>query len=179
MKERIIAIVFLFVLCAPVATIYTFLQFEKSAIRRDIKGRMIAGMEHEELTLLKFTKEEVKTQLLWEHSKEFEYNGQMYDVVSQEIKGDSIFYRCWWDYKETKLNKKLKKMVASAFDQNEDNRALQKSFFSYLGSFFCTDLFKWEVEASFNSEVVYKNVLHQTIFNSIKITPPIPPPKLS
>ncbi|OAD90108.1 hypothetical protein A7A78_07780 [Aequorivita soesokkakensis] len=179
MKERIIAISFLFVLFAPVATIYTFLQFEKSAIRREIKGKMIAYMDPEELVLLKFTKEETETKLRWEHSKEFEYNGQMYDIVSSEIKGDSIFYRCWWDYEETELNKKLKKMVALAFNQDEENRETQEIFYSYLWSFFCTDLFDWKATPSQNTEIVYQDAMHLNIFNAIKLSPPTPPPKAS
>src|SRR5690606_39601506 len=90
LKKRLIAISLLFVLFAPVMTIYLYLQFEKSAVRREIKWKMIAGMDEEELVLLKFTKEETQTKLRWEHSKEFEYDGQMYDIVSKEVKGDSI-----------------------------------------------------------------------------------------
>ncbi len=179
MRERILAISFLFILFAPVATLYTFLQFEKSAIRREIKGKMIAGMNHEELVLLKFSKKEIQTELRWEHSKEFEYNGQMYDIVSKEIKGDSIFYRCWWDYEETELNKKLKKMVAIAFDQDEENRETQEIFYSYLWSFFCTDLFDWNAIPLKNTEIVYQDTIHLGIFNTIRLSPPTPPPKVS
>lgn len=179
MKERIIAISFLFILFAPVATIYTFLQFEKSAIRREIKWKMIASMNDKELVLLKFTKEETETKLRWEHSKEFEYDGQMYDIVSQEIEGDSIFYRCWWDYEETELNKKLKKMVAIAFDQDEENRKTQEIFYSYLWSFFCTDLFDWRPIPSQNTKVVYQDIIHSGIFNAIRLSPPTPPPRES
>src|SRR5690606_23325545 len=136
-----IAISLLLVLFAPVMTIYLYLQFEKSAIRREIKWKMIAGMEEEELVLLKFTKEETQTKLRWEHSREFEYNGQMYDIVSKEVKGDSIFYRVWWDHEETKLNKSLKKLAADAFDQDEENRKTRLNFQTYLGSFFCNDIF--------------------------------------
>lgn len=164
---------------APVVTIYAFLQFEKSAIRREIKWKMIASMDNEELVLLKFTKEETETKLRWEHSKEFEYDGQMYDIVSKEIKGDSIFYRCWWDHEETELNKKLKKMVAIAFDQDEENRETQEIFYSYLSSFFCTDVFDWKAKPSQNSEVVYQDVIHLGIFNAIRLSPPTPPPKAS
>lgn len=140
---------------------------------------MIAGMDHEELVLLKFTKEEIKTKLRWKHSKEFEYNGQMYDIVSKEIKGDSIFYRCWWDHEETQLNKNLKKLVASAFNQDEDNQETQKELYSYLWSFFSPPVFDWQAAPSHISEVVYKDSIHPNIFNAIRISPPTPPPKAS
>lgn len=155
------------------------MQFEKSAIKREIKWKMIAGVDDEELVLLKFTKEETETKLRWEHAKEFEYKGQMYDIVSSEIIGDSIFYRCWWDYEETNLNKKLKKLVASAFDQDEDNQRAQKNLHNYLWSFFCTDPLDWQTTFYEKAKVVYQNTMRDTIFNSILKSPPTPPPKIS
>jgi hypothetical protein len=179
LKERIIAISLLFILIAPVATIYLYIQIEKSAIRREIKGKMIASINEEELVLLKFTKEETKIKLRWEHSKEFEYNGQMYDIVSSETKGDSIFYRCWWDYEETELNKKLKKMVAIAFNQDDENRKTQEIFYSYLFLYFCNNPFNWQATPSLNIEVVYQDTLNLGVFNALRISPPTPPPKIS
>ena len=179
MKERIIAILLLFILFAPVATIYTFLQFEKTALRREIKWKMIAGIDPEELVLLKFTKEEIQTKLRWEHSKEFEYNGQMYDIVSKEIKGDSIFYRCWWDHEETKLNKNLTKLVANAFNQDKENGETQKGLYFYLRSFFSPPVFDWQAATFHTLEVVYEDSMHPNIFNAIGISPPTPPPKAS
>jgi hypothetical protein len=155
------------------------MQFEKYALKREIKWKLIAEIDQEELVLLKFSKEETETKLRWEHAKEFEYNDQMYDIVSSEIKGDSIYYRCWWDYKETNLNKKLKKLVASAFDQNEDNQKAQKNLHTYLWSFFCADPFDWQTKLPQKPEVVYQDTMYANIFNSIRITPPTPPPRVS
>ncbi|HET8803629.1 MAG TPA: hypothetical protein VFM72_03560, partial [Aequorivita sp.] len=111
--------------------------------------------------------------------KEFEYNGQMYDIVSKEIKGDSIFYRCWWDHEETQLNKNLKKLVASAFNQDEDNREAQKGVYLYLRSFFSPPIFDWQAVPALITEVVYEESIHPNIFNAIRISPPTPPPKTS
>lgn len=160
-------------------TIYAYLQFEKSAIRREIKWKMIAGMDEAELILLKFTKEETQTKLRWEHSKEFEYNGQMYDIVSKKVEGDSIFYRVWWDHEETELNKNLKKLVAIAFDQDEENQETQENFYTYLYSFFCGDIFHWQPKNSQNMWVIYQDAMHPEIFNSLLFPPPTPPPKFS
>ncbi len=179
LREKIIAISFLFVLFAPVMTIYAYLQFEKSAIRREIKWKMIAGMDEAELVLLKFTKEETQTKLRWEHSKEFEYNGQMYDVVSTVVKGDSIFYRLWWDYEETELNKKLKRMVAIAFAQDEENREAQEILFTYLSSFFLNVPFEWQAKPSQDLAAIHRIFFPKEIFSTHQSSPPTPPPKLS
>ncbi|MDN3724259.1 hypothetical protein QRD02_07680 [Aequorivita sp. SDUM287046] len=179
MKQRLIALILLFILIAPAATLYFYMQFEKSAIKREIKWKMIAGLDKKELVVLKFTKTETKTKLRWEHSKEFEYDGQMYDIVSTEMKGDSIFYTCWWDHEETKLNKKLKKLVASAFDQNEENQRNQQNFHNYLWSFFCNVPFKWQAKQPQQIVLVCENEMLATIFDSLQNSPPTPPPKIS
>ncbi|MCZ4318497.1 hypothetical protein O4H26_05805 [Aequorivita viscosa] len=179
MKKRIVAISFLFVLFVPAAAMFLFLHYQKSSIKREIKWKMIAGIDEEELVLLKFSKEETQTKLRWEHSKEFEYNGQMYDVVSKEIKGDSIFYRCWWDHDETALNKKLQKLVADAFGSDKDNRNNQKQLYNYFQSFFCTELFDWHALPTEIPTEIFENMLYAANFTSLRFSPPTPPPKLS
>lgn len=158
---------------------FLYLHIQKASIKREIKWKMIAGMDQDELVLLKFSKEEINTKLRWEHSKEFEYNGQMYDVVSKEIKGDSIYYRCWWDHDETALNKKLQILVADSFDSNNENRNNQKQLYNYFQSFFCSDLFEWQAVPTFALSAIYQDNLCVNNFFSIRISPPTPPPKLS
>ena len=179
MQKRIIAISLLFILFAPVVTIFLYLQYEKKTVRREVKWKMIAGLDKEELVLLKFSKEQIQTELRWKHSKEFEYKEQMYDIVSTETKGDSIFYRCWWDHEETALNKRLTKLVVNAFDTDENKRDAQLNLHLYLRSFFCTDVLNWEMIPSQKVIVVYQDLIHPKYFTSLRISPPTPPPKLS
>ena len=179
MQKRIIAISLLFILFAPVVTIFLYLQYEKKVVRREVKWKMIAGLDQEELVLLKFSKEQTETELRWEHSKEFEYKDQMYDIVSTEIKGDSIFYRCWWDHEETALNKRLKKLVVKAFDQDENKRDAHLNLHVYLWSFFYTEILDWEMIPSQKVFIVYEDFIHAKHFTSLRISPPTPPPKLS
>ena len=159
------------------ATVYLYLRFEKAAIKRETKWKMIAGMEKEELVLLKFSKKETKTKLRWEHDREFEYDGQMYDVVSKETKGDTIYYRCWWDHKETALNQKLEKLVAKAFNNSEDQQRTQKELNHYLQSFFCSEVFKWQAKPFDTPLEIFQNTLQTSTVYSRCICPPTPPPK--
>ena len=179
MPKRLIAISLLFILFAPVVTIFLYLQYEKKVVRREVKWKMIAGLDQEELVLLKFSKEQTETELRWEHSKEFEYNEQMYDIVSTEIKGDSIFYRCWWDHEETALNKRLKNLVVNAFDQDENKRDAYMHLQVYLWSFFYTEILDWEMIPSQKVFIVYQDIIHAKHFISLPISPPKPPPKLT
>lgn len=138
---------------------------------------MIAGLDPEELVLLKFTSLEAQTKLRWEHSKEFEYRGQMYDVVSYETKGDSIFYRCWWDHKETQLNKRLKILVAKALDQDKNNGDALLNLHFFLGTFFYSKSIYLQFISFQKTSEVYEDEIHAVSFNSLLMSPPKPPPK--
>ncbi len=145
-------------------------------MKREIKWRMIDGLDKEEFVLLKFTKKETQTKLRWEHSREFEYNGQMYDIVDTEIKGDSIFYRCWWDHKETQLNKKLDKLVVQAFGKDPQKRNKQEQLFSFFKSFFSPEPVEWQQTAIHYERVVRHFPLYNAFFDPLIFPPPAPPP---
>jgi hypothetical protein len=73
--------------------------------------------------LLKFSTQEAAENLDWEHDAEFEYRGEMYDVIHATITADSATYWVWWDTEETQLNNELKLLVdqilTSASNQSE------------------------------------------------------------
>lgn len=100
-------------------------------------------MDKKELVLLKFTKAEKETKLRWKHSKEFEFKGQMYDVVESEISGDTLFYRCWWDNEETKLNKKLTNLVSDILGNNQQNKENNKRLVQFFKSLYHTPNSDW------------------------------------
>lgn len=78
---------------------------------------MIEGLQDEELVHLVFDQNEI-LELRWEHSREFEYRGEMYDVVrSENVKG-VVHYWCWHDHEETSLNKRLTESVQLAWGKN-------------------------------------------------------------
>ncbi len=68
---------------------------------------MIAGLDESRLVKLVFTHEEAKVMLHWEHSKEFEFNGQLYDVVRQQYGASLVTFWCFPDHAETRLQKQL------------------------------------------------------------------------
>lgn len=71
-------------------------------------------LNDEDKISLTFQKTEIGKHTRWEHAKEFEFNGEMYDIVSFRIEGDYITYYCWWDNEETQLNQKLKSIANKA-----------------------------------------------------------------
>ncbi|MBZ0199108.1 MAG: hypothetical protein K8H86_04510, partial [Ignavibacteriaceae bacterium] len=127
MKTKFITILLFFCFVAPLATTFVVLQIQKERVKKDVKWKMLTGINKEELVLLKFTEEEKQTWLNWKHSKEFEFKGEMYDVVKSEMRGDTTYYWCWYDHEETNLNKKLDDLILLALGSNPGIQGNQKT----------------------------------------------------
>src|SRR3972149_494693 len=125
--KSVIGLTLLLCLILPALGTYSWLQFQKSLVRKEVKERMVAGLTKEELVLLKFTRAQSETELLWEHSREFEYKNAMYDVVETEVRGDSIFYWCWWDREESELNRRLENLIAQETGHNPQSREILRN----------------------------------------------------
>ena len=136
MKIRLTGIFLIFALILPFAGTFMVHKIQKKQIKRTIKRKIIAGIDKSELVLLKFTDKEKQTQLCWEHSKEFEYQGQMYDITDSQTIGDTTYYWCWWDYEETNLNKQLNKKLAESLEGNPLNQQRQIKLYNFLNSLF-------------------------------------------
>lgn len=111
------------------------LRVEKYFLQQDIQAKILGGLEEKELVELKFSMDEAKKQLHWEHQGEFEYQEQMYDVVEVRQQGDSISYICLMDHRETFLNKQLDKLIAQALGQHpfqKENHQKITDFFKSL-----------------------------------------------
>jgi hypothetical protein len=101
----IIVLSLLFIL--PLHSSFLSIQHRKKMLRKEIKRKIIAGLKEEELVKLKFANADLNRKLKWKHSKEFEFNGEMYDIVSVSKTSDSTEYLLWWDAEESVLNQKL------------------------------------------------------------------------
>lgn len=156
---------------------FGWLHYQKSVVRKQVKQEFLSGMNEEALILLKFKASSVQAELHWEHSREFEYQGQMYDVVKSELKGDSIYYHCWPDHAESKLNRQIKELVANALNNNPQQQEHQKQLTHFFKSLFYLDLEKWPVPAtdSGNRQTIYAPLL---VWPSHSIQPLIPPPEI-
>jgi hypothetical protein len=118
-----ISILLLLAFISPPCISFLMLTFQKHTIKEQVKERILSNIDKSELVTFTFSSYEVEKVLEWEHSKEFEYKGQMYDVVEQHpVSKDSIRYICWWDKAETELNLKLYSMVENLLNSNPDKQ---------------------------------------------------------
>tara|TARA_Y100000782_G_scaffold100921_1_gene116231 strand:- start:5646 stop:6206 length:561 start_codon:yes stop_codon:yes gene_type:complete len=174
-KEKFLGLFLFFCLAAPFITGYTWLHHQKYVLRKSIKKQIIAGVNKEELVLIQLSKEQAKKELKWKHSKEFEYHHEMYDIVTFEETADSVFYRCWWDHEETKLNRRLQHLLALTMGQHHQKNKQQKRLASYFKSFYTPNNSISNNWYSISTSVKYYT--YNETFQSVSIAPPFPPPK--
>jgi hypothetical protein len=158
-----------------VATTFIFLKHQKKQIKKEIKRKIISEVDKSELVLLKFTEEEKNSQLTWEHSKEFEYKGEMYDIIETYKVGDTAYYWCWWDHEETKLNKQLNHLVSLAMGSNPKNQDNQQRLMNFFKSLYFS-------ASTINESIVFIEIdnkchLGDKFYHSVSLSPPPPPPK--
>lgn len=175
--KKLFSISLLLIIATATLFPFIYLKMERKAIKKAIKHKIIAGIDKEELVLLVFHKNEVDQQVKWKHSKEFQYKGEMYDIVEKELIGDNIHYWLWWDKEETALNQKLTKLVQQNLAQNPH----QSNKNQIITHFFKTLYFSGKTSVLF--EDVKNNVVHYTpylenlsLWQQLPITPP---PQLS
>jgi hypothetical protein len=138
LRQSPIGIGFLLALFLPILSTVGYLHLEKHRIKKAVKWKIIEGIDKDELVLLRFTEETAQGALRWEHDREFEYQNEMYDVVETDVRGDTLYYWCWWDHEETALNRQLSRLVSRIFGQplqNQDPREQLTRFFEKL---FCS-----------------------------------------
>ncbi len=178
MKTKISGILFFFFLLAPLVSSYTFLHVQRRKVRKETKHMIIAGVDKSELVLLKFTPKDSINKLEWKHSKEFKYNEQMYDIVERNKQGDTTYYYCWWDSKETKLNQQLDDLFAIAWGHDPIKQKNEANLTVFYKSLYCEDF-----ESPVNKQLPQseKRMVLPYSFNelNLRFAPPVPPPEFS
>lgn len=135
--KKVVAFVFFLALIMPSFLTYVFYRYNTISTREDVAVKIEEGIEENELVYLKFARNEIETLLRWEHSREFEFDNQMYDIVEIEEHGDSVFYWAWWDKAETKLKKDFQDSLTDLFDlnSNKPNKSSIKHHFKNITVF--------------------------------------------
>ena len=164
-------------LILPFAATWKFLSIQLHQVKKEVSIQIRDGKPDRPEVLLKFTPEQ-SAQLYWEHSKEFEYKGEMYDVIRTEEKGDTVFYWCYWDKKETRLKKSLDNLLTNAIGQGPLNKNTQDHLVSFFKS-----LYHIKDQPARNIEMALTPVKagnrYYFSLSSFEPFPPFHPPELS
>ncbi len=116
--QRFVGIFLLICFTVPVAGSYLWLRYERKLVRREVKAALLKGLDKKDLVLLAFTREEDKALLTWEHSGEFSFHNQKYDIVSRKKVGEKMHYWCWKDTKESAIDRKISELTQQAWERN-------------------------------------------------------------
>lgn len=147
----------------------------KTVIRKQVKRKIIAGLDKSELVLLTFTQHNLDSKLRWVHSKEFEYNEQMYDIVTRIEHGDSISFYCWWDKDETELNKQLVSLANIAYGNDPVRHQRETKLLNFYKSLYASKLLEFQFQC--DSQIKSTFSINQSQYHPLFKTPPTPPPK--
>ena len=172
--KRLISIALLASFLLPFYGGMIYLYYQKKLLKKEVKRMIIAGIDKEELLHLQFTAEEHR-KLNWEHSKEFSYNGEMYDVVVKKVIGKVIHYWCLWDNEETKLNKHLHTLVEERTGKGDIRKDREGRLIDLLKSLYCSGKILWKpVAEEYNRKAV---AFIDENYLSVHLSPPVPPPQ--
>lgn len=102
-------------------------------IRQEIKQQIKVGVSQDQLALIKIPKVlEEQTNATFQRldEREIRYQGEMYDIVRSEEHGDTTWYYCIADVKETQLFANLDEIIERDINHNpkreEESRELQR-----------------------------------------------------
>ncbi|WP_375580284.1 hypothetical protein ABWH96_04395 [Marivirga tractuosa] len=154
---------------------YLWLKHQKKQVKHEVKWKIIEGIDKSELVLIHLSKNEAAEKLDWEHSREFEFEGEMYDVVEFEETADSVKYWCWWDYEETSLNKNLAEVVNNLLGNHPDKKEKEQKLISFYQSLFSEKVFQWQ--ALQFVRLPYSFTEYEFILKDYNNSIPSPPPQ--
>jgi hypothetical protein len=130
----------------------------------------------EMIELLILNKEDIvgnKIDFKWIHSREFRYNGEMYDIVKNEESDNRLFLYCIHDKEEKKLNEEFAKKI-----QDNSTNTKHRQLSSHLNI-----LLSEPVQAeklSFALMIDYRfNNARSDFYNSVQLDIPSPPPRIA
>ena len=109
--------------------IYSVLQ---SHLKEIAEEKISASKLENRVTILAFSKSDIndgRSQLKFIDEKEFSYKGKMYDIITEKIVNDSIYFECFSDIDEDELNLAFNKNFDGDEngDKNSSTQNLQKN----------------------------------------------------
>lgn len=97
--------------------------------------KLIGGEFDEEIILLSISRKDIEANRVafkWVHSKEFKYNGKMYDIKKNLSDADSLRFYCYYDKEENLLEELFNKYLKDD-KENSKNRSGSFNFLFFIG----------------------------------------------
>lgn len=150
------------------------MQKESIMHKEYVRNNMLSDISEEEKCILQFSIHDAKNNLHWEKPDEFEYKGEMYDVISSKQIRDSVIFICYHDKKESRLKESYAELLINSFgnDLQKEQQSRIKIFFNvlYLPAGIS------DLPATFESTAQTRSTTRE-LLNKFRQKPPAPPPK--
>ncbi len=174
MTKKVFIVFVLLLLISPVYLHTLWLYFVKMEVKHQVKESIKSGLDRSDLVLLKFSKTEAQN-LKWEHDEEFEYLGEMYDVIEKHETTDSITYTVWPDKKETKVNRLISQTFRKGLQNDAQKSETQKRFLNFFHLLYFQT---YDANTPFFAESKgLLNPFYSPNYHSPQSAPPVPPPQ--
>jgi len=143
--------------------------------RKEIKAIIKAGVP--DSLRVNFYLDEIQSDsksFVWIHSKEFRYQGQMYDVVSEFEENGRVVLSCIHDVKESGLFADLDQMIAKQMNADSQHQNSRQQWIKLFQSLF----YSQNQNASQNYQEHQKHTFFIWVnFLSVSFNPESPPPE--
>ena len=162
-------------LVLPFAGTRLWMEYAREEVREQVKESILEGIPGDELVSFHFSKEEAEL-LDWEHEKEFEYHGEMYDVVERVETSDSLHLLCFWDQEESHIKQQIRYLTQLLWQGDPLNKESQTRLLDFQKTLICQSISLDDKGTSWLAlSSAYKRCLiPDTRYNA----PPFPPPQL-
>ncbi|MEQ9375489.1 MAG: hypothetical protein RIG68_09935 [Imperialibacter sp.] len=173
--KRLLSIFLLLCISAPFWLNYSIFYWSRMNIQADVIGRIFEGLGESEQTVLRLSKQEAEKEIVWEHSKEFRYKGQFYDIISVQELPDSVYYTCYWDKEETFITDLFEGILFEELTHDFQDDATASHLVEVIKTPYKLDQFSWSALDRLPQPGKHQQT--QQIYNPKNLSPPSPPPK--
>lgn len=134
--RKTVAFLLLAAICFNSIGYYLMHRYLQQQIKKEIKAMMKQSVPSEELVAVVLNSKN-SDEFKWIHSKEFRYQGIMYDVISMDVMkdGTKLLY-CITDKQETLLFKNLGRYVCNSMNSDPKNTRAGSMLMAFLDSLF-------------------------------------------
>tara|TARA_B110000908_G_C10216423_1_gene433041 strand:+ start:295 stop:837 length:543 start_codon:yes stop_codon:yes gene_type:complete len=130
-------IVLLMALVNPMYYAYVGYHIELKKIKKEVKNQLIANTPKEYLVSFRFEIESNTFKSLeWKHSREFQYQGKMFDIVEADTINNYAHYICFPDKQETALNQEFNDLLNERYAHDKPTNNKQKLLSNFVKSLF-------------------------------------------
>ncbi len=171
--KKIVSFLLAIVFALNVMGVFFIIQLRHRKIRSEIKQLIKEGIPEKDLTVITIPFNEAN-QLKWFKKNEFEYLGNMYDVVRQERNSKAIIYHCITDRQESALFAHINELVSQNMNSHQSRKLPVKNLLKLLSNLYSQKI-SFQLSAPFIKSMRWLTYNNQ--YMEPAIFPFSPPPR--